>query len=50
MRQGFPDDRMLRLAGIVRKNRLRAYVASAISCLESVRRTVWSTIRGQAEP
>ena len=48
--RAFRADRMLRLAGIVRKNRLRAYVASAISCPESVRRTVWSTIRCQAEP
>jgi hypothetical protein len=30
--RAFLTDRMLRLAGIVRKNRLRAYVASAISC------------------
>jgi len=48
--KAFRADRMFRLAGIVRKNRLRAYVASAISCPESVRRTAWSTIRCQAEP
>jgi len=48
--KAFRADRMLRLAGIVRKNRLRAYVASAISCPESIRRTAWSTIRCQAEP